>query len=514
MRVLRVEAENFASYAHLAFTFTSQGLTLIQGANGAGKSTLCDLIPWCLWGQTAKGGAVSEVLSWPGDKVTKVTLFLEKVTICRARGKAKDNDLWWDMGQGPQRGKDLIDSQKLLNDILGVTYETYMAGAYYHEFSQTAQFFNTTAKNRRLITEELVDLTLATTLQAKAQDCKKALTKTLSDQVNRISRLIAHLDATRNSLKNAQLRHIQWEIETNTRNANIQVKYDKFEQDREFDLNEARRALKTHKDLIQPLPNTDLYPKCPTCGQDTESPEVHTARHQKAINDRSQQRIEILSEKIKEIKLRVNPHKTETVSTISPYTKEIADLETENVNLDYERNLLQSEIDELANKVEDLELLQDVIADYRTTTIKNAISSLEHTTNELLTEHFDAELRIAFSAEDADKLEVEIMKDGNQCSFTQLSKGQRCILKLCFGVAVMKAVETTNAVFFPQIWMDEALDGLSDTFKYKAFSLFQKLALSKESIFIVEHSEAFKNLFDNAYTVSLVNGVSEVAKTI
>jgi len=512
MRILRVEAENFASYEKLSFDFTNQGLTLIQGANGAGKSTLCDLTPWCLWGQTAKGGAVSEVLSWPGDKVTKVTLFLENVTICRARGKAKDNDLWWDIGQGPQRGKDLIDTQKLLNGILGITYDTYMAGAYYHEFSQTAQFFNTTAKNRRLITEELVDLTLATTLQAKTSEVKKTAVKDLSDQANRLSRLTARLDATRNFLKNAQLRHVQWEIETNTRNANIQAKYDKFEQDREFDLNEARRALKTHKDLIQPLPDTDLYPKCPTCGQDTESPEVHAARHQKAINDRSQQRIEILSEKIKEIKLRVNPHKTENVPIISPYAKEIADLETDNANLDYERNLLQSEIDELASKVEDLELLQEVIADYRTTTIKNAISSLKHTTNELLTEHFDAELRIAFSAEDADKLEVEITKDGNRCSFTQLSKGQRCILKLCFGVAVMRAVETNNAVSFPQVFFDEALDGLSDTFKYKAFSLLQKLALSKESIFIVEHSEAFKSLFDSAYTVSLVNGVSQIEK--
>src|SRR5271157_2409345 len=109
MRVISAKIENFSSYKTLEFDFTKQGLTLIQGATGSGKSTLCDVIPWGLFGITSKGGTVNDVISWPGDKVTKVTLYLENVTIHRSRGpKPKDNDLnFWPIDGLMIRGKDL-----------------------------------------------------------------------------------------------------------------------------------------------------------------------------------------------------------------------------------------------------------------------------------------------------------------------------------------------------------------------------------------------------------------------
>ncbi len=512
MKVISCTAENFSSYERLEFNFTDQGLTLIQGPTGAGKSTLCDLIPWCLFGQTAKGGAVSEVLAWPGDKVTKVTLVLENVEIIRIRGKAKDNDLYWDRGEGPIRGKDLIDTQQRIEAIIGFDYDAYMAGAYYHEFSQTAQFFSTTAKNRRLITEQLVDLSLATNLQVKSQDAKKAIAKQLTSLESKSARLEAEHKAAISSLHHAGQRALKWDAEAETLQAMTQTRSDNFERDREIDLNEARRGIQTHKGLILPLPATDLYPKCPTCGQATETPEVCAARRQDTVNSHSLQRIEILSEKIKEIKLRINPHKTEIVSTsVNPHTAEVMALKDKVAKLEAaQADALVSE-HETKTKIEDHELLQEVIADYRSTVIKTAIQNLEYSTNQLFTDHFDAEIRVAFTAQDADKLEVAITKDGNDCSFTQLSKGQRCLLKLAFGVSVMKAVANHGGVDFQQLFFDEALDGLDDTNKIKAFSLLQSLALNKD-VFVVEHSEALKPMFLNSYSVSLVDGKSQLEK--
>lgn len=496
MRVLKVTADNFASYVKLDFDFTNQGLTLIQGANGAGKSTLCDLIPWALFGQTAKGGAVSEVLSWPGDKTTKVILEMENITIMRTRGKP--NDLYWDLGGGPQRGKDLPDTQRRIEALLGFTYETYMAGAYYHEFSQTAQFFNTTAKNRRLITEELVDLSLATHLQFVALGAKKALLSEMP--LNELTKVATKLEVTASARERANARMLAWEAAHNAGT-------DKFERDREIDLNEARRAIQVQKSMIRPLPDTDLYPKCPTCDQPVDHEGLHEVRSQDIVNNKAAQRIEILSEKIKEIKLRKSPHIGE-----NPHAVEANELFSEITSLFATKVNLEDRINRLKSEAEDLELLGEVLENYRSVSITNAISGLQDTTNTLLSDHFDAELRVVFSAQDADKIDIEITKDGNQCSYTQLSKGQRCILKLCFGVAVMNTVATTNAIQFPQIFLDEALDGLSDTFKHRAFGLLQKLALSKESVMVVEHSEAFKSLFDSVYNVTLVNGESQIAK--
>lgn len=519
MNIISCELENFSSYEKLEFDFTNQGLTLIQGPTGAGKSTLMDAMPWCLFGFTAKGGSVSEVLSWPGDKVTYAAVSIEigptTFHVHRKRGpKAKDNDLWWtiDSHLVAFRGKDLIDTQKLLNGALGLNYEIYLAGAYYHEFSQTAQFFSTTAKNRREITEQLVDLSLATDLQNKSSEAKKTSQKTLTSLMKELDLVSAQGKANNDSLAKANNRQLKWEKENISKVADLKKKFDKFEADRQIDLNEARRGIQTHKTLIQPLPDIELYPKCPTCNQATESPEVCSARHQKAINDKSEQRIELLSEKIKDIKLRENPHKTETTPTISPYLSEIAEISDLLDQLDAKEGDLRLEITLLADNIEDLELLQDVLADYRSTTIRNAVQGLQDTTNKLLTDHFDAELRVHYNVQDADKLEVELYKDGNACSYTQLSKGQRCLLKLAFGVSVMIAVSNYSGVSFKQLFFDESLDGLDDINKTKAFGLLQTLAVSYESVFVVEHSEALKPLFHNAYSVSIVNGKSVIEK--
>lgn len=517
MRVISCKLENFSSYEKLEFNFTKQGLCLIQGPTGAGKSTLCDAIPWILFGKTAKGGAVDEVLSWPGDEITKGTITLmlsdKMLQVGRVRGKAKDNDLIiWQDG-GAYRGKDLPDTQRLINNLLGLDYETYLAGAYYHEFSQTAQFFNTTAKNRRQITEQLVDLDLATNIQAKSQETKKLKDKTLAAINADLKNVEITLGILQTGKKSAEGRSIKWNTDNKNKDAELQIKFDKFESDRQRDLDECRRNIQTWKSLIEPLPNIDLNPKCPTCGHDVDSPELHAHGIKHAVNFKSEQKIITISEKIKEIKLRVNPYSRE-VSTpyrTNPYDSEIAELVANIAEIDKQHTNAVMQHGIIKQESEDHELLQDVIADYRSTTIKNTIQGLQDNTNKLLTDHFDAEIRVEFQVEDADKLEVLITKDGNSCVFSQLSKGQRCLLKLCFGVSVMQAVANHKGVNFTQVFMDEALSGLDEELKTKAFRLLSTMALSYESIFVVEHSTEMKALFENSFSVSLVNGKSEIA---
>ena len=514
MRVRAGIVHNFSSYEVLEFEFTNKGLALIQGPTGSGKSTLCDVIPWVLFGKTAKGGSVDEVLSWPGDKVTLGTLWLDNVTISRQRGpKAKDNDLtFWPVDGVVTRGKDLNDTQRLINNLIGMDYDLYLAGAYFHEFSQTAQFFTTSAKNRRVICEQLVDLSLPKKLQIKSQEEAKKLKEKVAAQTKVIAHIEAKHDMTQAQLRKAFDRSEQWDKEQATALQTFKQKFDDFENRRQLDLDEARRGIQSQKGLIEVLPDIDLYPKCGECGQPKHTPEIEEHRQKQAVNEKAKQRIETLSLKIKEIKLRQN-HYAETPSTVNPHNTAIKELSVDLDDLTKALASAQAIEAEYAQQLEDIELLQEVVADMRSVTIKNTISSVETSTNKLLSDHFDAEIRVEFTAEDADKLEVTVFKDGNSCSYTQLSKGQRCLLKLCFGVSVMQSVANHHGIKFHQAFFDEALDGLSEELKIKAYKLFETLALEYESIFVVEHSQELKTLFPNSYSVTLIDGKSQIAST-
>lgn len=474
MRVISCSLTNFASYKQLDFNFTDQGLTLIQGRTGSGKSTLCDAVPWVLFGTTAKGGPVSDVISWPGDGAAKGTVYLEGgLAITRIRGRAKDNDLYFVYENdtdtvSPQRGKDLLDTQRLINSILGINVDLYLAGAYFHEFSQTAQFFTTTAKNRRAICEQIVDLSLAQKLHPKLADKHKELKHTL-DKINQDLRDNEFkLSEKKRAQTSEHDRSAQWVARQVETKSYVATCYDKFESGRSKTISKA----------------------CNSCGTVLE--------HPKKVVDNS-----------------VNPHLSrlaELELETNPFSSEIKDFQNEINKILTNIDMLECFKTERVQEQEDIELLQYAVADYRSASIINTIQAIEAQTNELLTRHFDAEIKVEFEVADADKLDIIILKDSNICSYTQLSKGQRCLLKLCFGVSMMKCAANHAGIKFHQLFFDEALDGLDEQMKGRAFRLLEELSLEYESVFCVEHSEGLKNLFHNRHTVILVKGESQIEK--
>lgn len=454
------------------FNFEAQGLTLIQGSTGSGKSTLCDIVPWILFGKTAKDGTVDEIKSWPGDEITTGTITLllndKMIQVYRARGKPKDNDLIiWQDG-GAYRGKDMPDTQCLINNLLGIDSALYLAGAYFHEFSQTAQFFTTTAKNRRMICEQIVDLSLAQKLQPVLTLKRKDIQVKLDAILQQTRDLTFKTAEKKNSQTVEKTRAVNWDIQHNKTKIYALLSYEKFEANR--------------KKVISK--------KCNSCGTILE--------HPREVVDTS---INPYLSRVAELETETNPFNTE----LKDFSKEIKELENQLLNLTTEQNQYKLDID-------DLDLLQEVIVDYRSVSIINTIQDIEAQTNSLLSKHFDGEIQVEFEVESADKIEVIIQKDNNKCSFSQLSKGQRCMLKLCFGVSIMKCVANHNGIKFHQLYFDEALDGLSEALKVRAFGLLEELSLEYDSIFCVEHSESLKPLFHNSYNVVLVNGNSQIER--
>jgi DNA repair exonuclease SbcCD ATPase subunit len=472
MRVTACSLQNFASYKELNFEFKDQGLTLIAGPTGSGKSTLCDVLPWTLFGITSKGGKVDEILSWPGDEVTCSSITIDTgYTIVRSRGrKAGDNDLLILNSDGfATRGKDLLDTQRLINTLLGMTPDLYLAGAYYHEFSQTAQFFTTTAKNRRAICEQLVDLSLATKLSVRLSDEYRELSLELNVFKQDIRDLEYDIAAMKKSETEDSVRWAKWNEGNTATKAYVAQCYEKFEDSR----------------------TKTISGKCAACGTMLAPDHVHTNYEE---NPHAERLIELEYE-------------------TNPFSKELLDKSNDIKDIESELVTMEAAHAQAVSEQSDVEQLQDVVQDYRSVSIKNTISYVETQTNRMLTDYFDAEIKVAFSVESADKLDVTIYKDGNEASYTQLSKGQRQLLKLTFGIAVMQAVQNHHGLSFGEVFFDEALDGMDEVMKAKAFRLFESLERQYSSIYVVEHSEGLKARFLNSYSVRLENGQSQIEKS-
>lgn len=522
MRIIQASALNFGSYEELEFMADTKGLTLISGPTGSGKSALCDLIPWVLFGVTAKNGAADEVRRWGVEEQTIGTIILkipskDTLRVVRKRGP---NDLVFSLKTNTSnwaeiRGKDLKDTQKLLNDFMGMDADLYLSGAYFHEFCTSASFFITTAKNRREIIEQIVDLTLhkslaekSTALLKTSKTHKNVLDQEVRDAEGELqycnkailgtNKRLAEWDKTHEfQLLDLKARYITFESDKAVSVKDLQVKIIDYELTRDLKINELTLAQ-----------NASSMGICAKCGQTTDHKHDY-------------------SDEIEQIAIKENPFISPLEATFAgqnTYGQQIMAMEASvNPHIEVSDELLsrimiltdllgglKTERGQLAMKIADLETLQDTIAIFRSISVETTILHLEATTNDLISKHFDGEILVSLNISGDDKLEVTIYKDSNECSYTQLSKGQRQLLKLSFGIAVMDAISNQHGIHFDQLFFDESLDGLDETLKVKAIALFEKLATKHNSVYIVEHSSAVKTMINNRIDVTLIDGASQI----
>lgn len=501
MKLLSAQIENFASYESLEFNFSDQGLALVSGPTGSGKSTLCDIAPWILFGKTAKGGAVDDILRWPGDKVAKGTLLVEvqgqTLRITRSRGpKSKDNDLYVD---DQIRGKDITDTQKIINQKLNLDCELYLSSSYIHEFSSTAAFFITTPKARRTICEQLVDLSLAKKIQTNSSEEKKDLKNKFRETCNNIAFIYKQTQDLQTNINKLLAKGHNFEQQKNQaieRTLDLAINHDKTI------TNSVKDLLEQNDMIAEAVAALKVQDVCPTCGVDDHRRRDLLAQIQRNGNEikRLKATKNPYTGQLQAEKARENTYLEQAVDTQDQLDKASIELQTLEA-----RSVLESQ------QVNDLEVLSDLLVIFRANLVTNTIRSLQDTTNGLLAKHFDSEIQVEFDS--TEDVEVSIIKDGNQCVYSQLSKGQRQLLKLCFAVSVMKQVSNHHGISFQQLFLDEALDGLGDAMKLKALGLFQALSLEYNSIFIVDHSETIKPFFMKHFEVELNSGISTIKES-
>lgn len=561
MKLLRCLVKNFGSYKVLSFDFSGQGLALIYGPTGSGKSTVCDIAPWILYGQTAKDGAVDEVRSWQATEATygEIEVSTPKGTliVVRIRGaKPSENDLFWyeEVDEIPQRGKDLTDTQKLLNERLGVSPYLYLTAAYFSEFSATGGFFTSKAKDRRAIFESIASLTLPITLAERTSNAKKEVKKEIHSLDNFYSEAMGRLsqfDTTENDIR---LRMDGWTQASQRLSYEITERHRNFEEEKQKKIKEISKQIEDYEEekstridklicdadalnkvivLRESFDSQIAYVKaeidratalCDKCGSNGSiSEDLWTRRKEilkaQATNDRNIDSRDYLVRDIKAAQAAQNPflsqlkqaqdatnhyeERLEELKTqVNPFYPQLTKLAEDKGVVTLKLNQLKSEIADLTHKSSALDRLYDLSFTLRGEMLKKSVKDIEASTNRYLETYFDSEIRVGFSLE-ADSLKVDIQKSGYPCTYRQLSKGQRGILRLCFTVTIMQAAANKAGTFFSTLCFDEALDGLDSDLKVKAFGLFEELSKSHDSILVIDHSQEFKELFTKRYKVSL-----------
>lgn len=199
-------------------------------------------------------------------------------------------------------------------------------------------------------------------------------------------------------------------------------------------------------------------------------------------------------------------------SETNPFEARHAQIEASIVKGKQDYEATERLVSDLEHRVSSLTTLYDKSFEFRGKLIEQAVRELNDTTNEYLEKYFEASLRVRFTVEDGDKIDVTVLNNGYECPYKQLSGGERTLLKLCFNLPYMKMSENRAGVKFGCLMFDEPLKGLSDGLKDKAFTLLQAMEKDYDSILLIEHYEPFKSMFLNQFHILNNGGQSEVVR--
>lgn len=568
MKLLKCQVNNFGSFKALKFDYSSPGVILIKGPTGSGKTTFLDIPIWILWGVTSKNGAVDDVCSWFTTNeqtygMLEVELSSGVYCVHRIRGgKATKNDLFFTTPEGITiRGKDLTETQQLLSKILGFNSDTFALSAYFNEFSESSVFFQASAKERRKLFEKITNLSFAKVLSEKISDKKKTLKKEISEHlvaVERAKASVIQADLSLSKLLDLQEAWKQnhaltiselnkksetFEFDKHDRIEEVKAKAYKFEDDRERQMGELIDKIDSLDEEIKPydyfealLIEAEARSKmedtfCTACNQllPEEADQLDEILENKIYNSRLLDRRALYVQEMEKLRKAVNPYSEsikvikeeknhysarleEENSKISPF---IASIQTQEQQVNRLKNDLATSSKfhkEKEEKFIRLNVLSELTSTLRIKLLANTIANTQGKMNSIISEYFDSEFSISLTPEENDSLSVSIQKNGYPCSYSQLSKGQRQILKLTFAVSLMEIIGNEYAEPIQTLFFDEPSDGLDEGLKVKCLELLMNLHKKRQNIYVIEHTSAVHSLFDKEYAIELLGDESNMTE--
>lgn len=187
------------SWGSLEFNL-SKGVTLIDGWNeddqtseGSGKSAILNAMSWCLYGKLPKEVNIDEVIKRGQASCAVLLEFDDGTTIIRSR---KPNDLMMKRDDKVIKGKDARETQQLIQDYIGRTFESFCQTTYFAQ-NDTKKFLLSNQEEKGKTLSDIQDILVFD----KARKEVQVLLKTETDKLTSLSN---QLKLDQSSLMNLQ----------------------------------------------------------------------------------------------------------------------------------------------------------------------------------------------------------------------------------------------------------------------------------------------------------------------
>ena len=565
---MKIIAKNFLSWKELEFDITD-GVTLIDGWNhddntseGSGKSAVVNALCFGLFGKLPKDAKVDEVIR-QGETSCEINIITPEYTITRTR---KPNATFMEhKTRGRVIGKDARESQKLIEEELGFSYETFMQTIYFAQ-NYGKKFITSTQEDKGRILSEVQDLQLFDRAKADAQERQRTVRSDLvqvQSGLLSIEKDIRHVKEKITMLKTQSEREA-FQISQRIRKAEKQVKeyarqakdfkkvninrlqkvVDKLDRQLDklsdlhleyttatYDKSRLSRDVEALKELIE-NPNTD----CPTCGTTLETretkeierkwlylreeleefPILHKPQDQKELRKQISQ----LHKEMREGE-RNNGHEKVITTKLKYAVQEIQEAEAvqvEDVSHDVEalsehlqdllreKDSISGQIKEIQTRDHRLEILKRGFKEIKSFVFNSALQELTNKTNTYLIELFEVPISIAFTNDNM-KIGMDVVYDNKSRGLGLLSGGQFRRVSLAVDLALSDIINTRKGSKFNLLILDEYFKDLSEQSMEKCLKLLERLG---KSTILIEHNSIFKSIVDKTFEVELRGGVSSV----
>lgn len=558
----KIKAKNFFSWKELNFNF-EPGITLIAGQNfddntseGVGKSSIPNSLCWVLYGRLPKDVNIEDVIQ-TGEKSCKVEVELDSgIIISRSR---KPNELIINKAGQIIQGKDAKETQKLINDLVGMSFETFCQSVYFGQ-NYNNKFITANQEDKAKILSELQDLSVFDKAHKQAGDRLKDLKnvesislvtekthkeqtlKLLIEQFETFSKLSETFDGDK-------LAKLQLIVEKNHK---IHEEYDQIQKDlnnitnldsipiKKRDIEETNgllsnirqklyyiRALKAAKEQALNLKN------CPTCGQtlannhenivieddaELKEQEILLSEELVVLNNeynellQKQNMNQILQLKLnhlKEEREQINKKIIELENMINPYIENMDKTSLKIKQTTNELNILNSKISQVTKEINYLQFLKEGFKEIKSYVFQALLTDLNIKTNKYLKELFEVSAFITFNniSEEGEisKIETIVLLDGHERSLGLLSGGQFRRVQLAVDFALSEIVAERSKLPINLRILDESFKDLSEMSMSRIVSLLQKM---KGCTILIEHNSIIKSIVNKVFNIKFENGVS------
>lgn len=175
-----IKVENFASYINETLNFNEWGnIVALMGENGSGKSSILHMITTAVFyrcpGVDAKGSGMDELIHEGADSFKIEYCFtMNNIEYLIIREKSKKSQSLKLFIDGQDHTGKLSETQKKINDIIKMDYETFMDTVIIGQ-GESASFMKKSSNERKKIIAQILRLDKYDVLESYTKEIKKEL---------------------------------------------------------------------------------------------------------------------------------------------------------------------------------------------------------------------------------------------------------------------------------------------------------------------------------------------------